>query len=160
MVEYKTGDLFEHMPETGIVYIAHVVNQAGRFGSGFAKQLAARYPEVVDMYRSDIGHMSLGSIFPTAVHREPKNRGRDLLVMHMVAMRDVYHSTRNPTPLHMRALHLCLRRLSHYTHRSVTIVMPMIGAGLARGNWPEINALIKQELGDHQGRCVVFSGDT
>ena len=50
-INYVEGDLFAHLPTGNTpIYIPHIVNNIGRFGSGFAKAAMVKYPEVRDQY--------------------------------------------------------------------------------------------------------------
>jgi O-acetyl-ADP-ribose deacetylase (regulator of RNase III) len=62
-----------------------------------------------------------------------------------------YHARNMPpnmsTPLDYEALRMCLKKINHI-HKGQSIILPKIGAGLARGDWSIIESIIREELED------------
>lgn len=49
-IEYRTGNLFD---DPNLTHLVHCCNAQGRMGSGFAKELRERFPNVYDVYHLD-----------------------------------------------------------------------------------------------------------
>jgi hypothetical protein len=132
-MHFKTGNLLDNV-QVGIV--AHCCNNIGLFGAGFAKQVRNRYPEA---YRSFTAVQSrdLGEVNFVKVN----NR---LIVGNMVSMNGVYRES-NPYPLCLDFLEICLQKVQSLAiHLDLPVHMPLIGSGLARGDWSVIRKLIEK----------------
>ena len=71
-----------------------------------------------------------------------------------------YHYGRNhkdgvQKPIDYEALTLCMRKINH-TFKGKRIGLPMIGAGLAGGDWNRIKQIIKDELYSCDVTVVIF----
>ena len=71
-----------------------------------------------------------------------------------------YYYGRNPDegilrPIDYEALTLCLRKMN-MVFKGKKIGLPMIGAGLAGGDWDHIKYLIQKELRDCQVTVVIY----
>lgn len=159
VITYEIGDATDPNLREPFI-IAHVVSTAGRFGAGFAKAVAQRYPTARARYLAwanpaqdpEIPAYSrafiLGAVQWVGV-------GRDLLghhawfdrwVVNMVAQRGL-RSAANPHPLDLDALELCLRAVADGS-LGRPIVMPRIGCGLAGGTWAEVEPVVERTCGD------------
>jgi O-acetyl-ADP-ribose deacetylase (regulator of RNase III) len=72
-----------------------------------------------------------------------------------------YHYGRNhkdgvQTPIDYEALTLCMRKMNSI-FRGMRIGLPMIGAGLAGGDWERIKTIIQTELKDCDTTIVIFN---
>lgn len=156
MISYHTGDAT--LPDIeGPLVIAHICNDAGRFGAGFAKAVATRYPTAQGMYyrwhdgvsRATFKACELGAIQWCPVGRDIGLQAGDRWVVNMVAQHGTRSKT-NPKPLDLDALTACLRNLnqsSYVSELNVPIVMPRIGTRLAGGTWDEIEPIIVEQVG-------------
>ena len=143
-IKYLPGDATS--PSVHPALIAHVVNDRGIWGRGFAAALSDRYPTAKVEYRrwaNGFAALSIdckrGVFKPGVVQYVPLD---DVVIANMVAMRGVY-GVGNPQPLDYSALQDCLISLEQYAlDRRLTIHMPKIGSGLARGSWNRIYKLI------------------
>lgn len=61
-----------------------------------------------------------------------------------------------PEAIDYEALILCLRKINH-EFKGLHIGMPMIGCGLAKGEWTYVKKLIENELKDCEVTIVIFS---
>lgn len=121
----------------GVTIIPHVANNIGVMGAGFARTLRIAYPKIYSDYRRS--KMLLGNNVYSYV-------GDNKLVVSMIAQRGLF-SKNNPVPLQMEALSACLDNLRLIMlliagHKEVHA--PRFGAGLARGNWNDIEPLLKK----------------
>lgn len=155
MITYQVGDAT--IPDIeGPLVIAHICNDVGRFGAGFAQAVAKRYPTARHMYlnwydgvsRITGKAMELGAVQWCPVGRDIGRMAGDRWVVNMVAQHGTRSKT-NPRPLDLDALTACLRNLnqsSYVSELDVPIVMPRIGTGLAGGTWDEIEPIIAEQL--------------
>lgn len=142
---YVTGDATR--PEgTGTKIIAHVVNDRGGFGKGFALALAKRWPAVRAGYRwwyeagADAG-FELGQ---TQVIRAADG----VFVVNMLAQHG-YTAARSGPAIRYDALAECLEHLAKVPLGILGndgIHMPRIGCGLAGGTWDRVEPLITSAL--------------
>lgn len=133
-IEYIKGDLMN----TEIQHIIHGCNAQGVMGSGVAKLIRDKYPNAYrdynDVYNNkglDLGDIVIsvqddGEVVHNAITQ--KNFGRDASVVYVSywAIAEVF------------------RKID--TWGVDEIAMPMIGAGLANGDWNVISAIIENTL--------------
>ncbi len=83
------------------------------------------------------------------------------MLINLCAM-DGLRSRANPKPLVPAALRRCLEQLAKTIYnmvqisRPVVVHMPRIGAGLAGGSWPEVEAMLNQTLCANQIPIIVY----
>jgi O-acetyl-ADP-ribose deacetylase (regulator of RNase III) len=140
-ITYLKGDATRPQA-TGNKILAHVCNDLGLWGKGFVLAVSRRWEkpkeEFQRWYRGrDSNDFGLGAV--QVVQVEP-----DLWVANMVAQR----GTRTKgTRIQYDNLKRCLARVRDKAHElSASVHMPRIGAGLAGGDWNEIEAIIQAEL--------------
>lgn len=144
-IKYVVGDMLSDIGNHTIA-ITHVVNDVGAFGAGVAKQIAEKYPDAkqfyLDWFKGIKGktEFKLGNIALAADGR--------VWIVHMIAQHGLYKARTNENPLDLIALDSCLEKLSQLPTQ-VLIRMPMIGTGLARGKWKDIEPLIAKHLVNH-----------
>lgn len=124
-------------------YILQIVNNEGKYGAGFSGALSRRWPKVESEYRKwwreKFGKLVLGDIQIIQILS-------DLVVINMVAQNGIVGEN-NPKPIDYIALQKCLSKAGDEISKyNSSVHMPRIGAGLAMGNWEEIEKLIEQEL--------------
>ncbi len=138
MIEYKNGDLL-HNVKSGVVM--HCVNSHGVMGSGFAKQLKQLYPKAFDSYKEaiddgvglgQVDYCLIGDLYIANCIAQ-KNYGRDgKRYVNYVALAKCLDQVFSD----VRELNIKLKNHSYAVH------FPMIGAGLAGGDWTIIEQLI------------------
>lgn len=123
-------------------FLVQLVNdRATRWGGGFARAVASRWPAAHESFQvwartADEG-LALGSAHFVGVES-------DLTIASLVAQRGIGKSVR--PRIRYQALSDALGRLADEAARaSASIHMPMIGTGESRGNW----SVIRQLLHDH-----------
>ena len=133
-IEYRKGDLLE----TEITNIIHGCNSRGVMGSGVAKAIRAKYPrayqDYVDMYDNvglELGDMPIstqpdGRVIYNAITQKEYGRDSSRVYVSYWAIAEVF------------------RRIDKSNISE--IAMPMIGAGLANGDWNVISAIIENTL--------------
>lgn len=134
-IQYKVSKLVSVHNEA----IIHGCNAQGVMGSGFAKFLRDLYPAIYDPYAHYCKYNeALGKIVPVHYH--------DFSIINAITQQ-LYG--RNPDFRYVSylAIRTCFaeaNKLCH-THQYRKLNMPMIGAGLANGDWRIISRLIEEE---------------
>ena len=137
-IKLRVGDLLD--VTEGI--IVHGCNAQGVMGSGVAKQIKEKYPKAYDEYRFDYGNhgLRLGDCVTTDIDT-------DLIIVNAVTQNSFGRS-------YMRYVNYeaiantfeFLRRLAKQKNKKIHF--PMIGAGLANGNWNIIKTIIEETCPD------------
>lgn len=150
MFQIKEGDALIPDPGGHKVCIAHVVNDIGKFGAGFALSMHQTYPGAKKGYLGAFrvvgdDNESLRGKNILTKSRHPAT-GDKVYICHMVAQRGLRSKT-NPHPLNLDDLRSCLRDLctTAWTF-DWHVQMPKIGSGLGGGNWQEIEPIIRAEM--------------
>lgn len=143
MINYVKGDATLPQGE-GVKVIAHCVNDVGKWGSGFVLALDERFgqkPKLAYQQWSRSGNAILGNVLFTQVG--------ETWIANIVGQ----HQTvwENPKPIRYRALRRGLettaefcRQLAANNATSVSLGMPRLGAGLAKGSWTKIESIIEE----------------
>lgn len=142
-------------------HIVHVTNNVGAWGRGFTRALDQRFnPHWVDKFGWTLadefnGHpRTLGRITlmqpPTAAY--PKVIGIDIpfLIVCLMAQNGL-PSKNNPMPLDYVELEACLKGLRELLGPNkdrISLQMPRIGCGLARGSWSKVGPMLLKHFGD------------
>lgn len=142
MVNYVKGNLLD----SDCDYICHQVNCQGVMGSGIARQIRERWPEVYNDYKAYCNYCNkyglnmLGHNFDVPVNNYEKR------VINMFSQHDYGHDGKRYTSYD--AFSDCLFDIRGLV-RGGTIGFPKnIGCGLGGGNWKVISALIEEILGE------------
>jgi O-acetyl-ADP-ribose deacetylase (regulator of RNase III) len=146
VIKYLKGDATYPQAKPPWI-IAHIVNNRGGFGKGFALALSKVWPQAKNEYKAwfDGGEEVTG--FPFELGSiQLVELGSNKWVANMLAQRG-YKSSVNPIPVNYEALRKCLAlvRLDAYQFNA-TVHMPRIGCGNGGGDWEVINKLIEEEL--------------
>jgi len=150
LIQYIQGDLFPVLETVGhpLIVVPHIVNDAGRFGSGFAKAVMTHYPTVREHYMdwSDIGEnrRELGNTQFVVV-------SPNIVFANMVGQHGTVNPT-NPKPIKYLGLANAMDKVAEafrnkkwgYVTDTAEIVCPLFGSGLAMGNWKFIEELINE----------------
>lgn len=138
--------------------IAHVCNDAGRWGAGFVLALRARWPAAERQFRAWAAGQLPGAP-PFALGRVqvvPVAPGR--WVANMIAQHGIRPRARGaaaddaargaaPAPIRYEALAEALGRVAQAARaRGAGVHMPRIGTGLAGGRWDEVEPLVQRAL--------------
>lgn len=146
MISYKKGNLLD----SGCNIICHQVNCQGVMGSGIAKQIRDRYPNIYEGYRQNVSshenkYELLGSVLISWIDKE-----------HLVAN---FFSQYNYMPRTIRHTNYdrfgtCCKYLKDFINtiypdktKDIRIGFPYkIGCGLAGGDWNIVNKIIEKEF--------------
>lgn len=139
-INYRRGDLFALLPAKGKLIIPHVVNDLGRWGSGFVVPLGKTWPSAKSTYLEWAGgntmsDFALGNVYNAVVVDE-------VVVSHMLAQKGVI-SYSNKHPLDYKALEECMTKVGNLgMTMNGSIHCPLFGSGLAGGNWKRIEKMV------------------
>ena len=144
-LEYRKGDLFS--VTEGI--IAHGCNAQGVMGSGVARIVRERYPDVYTRYVSyhNKYKLELGEVQVVQVY--------DYSCLYIANMITQEFYGRNKREVSYDAINECFAKLMTRNMRGLTINIPKIGAGLGGGDWNIIEAIIKSNLDNYTDQKVV-----
>lgn len=163
-MKYKEveGDLISMALQDEFDVIAHGCNCFCTQDAGIAKQMSVTFgTNIIDnKYEEDMiynmleWHSSekLGNIdwFKPAVDL------KDIICPENLTVVNAYTQYRPGPNLDYEALTLCLRKIN-YVFKGNHIGLPKIGAGLAKGDWECIKAIIQQELKDCDVTVVIYN---
>lgn len=150
-ITYIKGDATAPIGD-GRKYIVHICNDIGGWGRGFVLSLSNRWDEPEKRYRE---------WFKDGVNNqyEPPELGnvqfvqvlKNITVCNMIAQHGCYPSKDdNGTlipPIRYNALEECLNKVcKNALDMNVSVHMPLIGAGLAGGDWTIIESIINRTL--------------
>lgn len=135
-IEYVKGDLLE----TNIRHIIHGCNSHGVMQSGVAKVIREKYPRAYQDYNDTYNSygLELGSIV-VSVQSDGK-------VIHNAITQKDYGRDSSRVYVSYWAIAEAFRKINQWGIKE--IAMPKIGAGLAKGDWNVIEAIIENTLID------------
>lgn len=132
--------------------VAHGCNCMGAMDAGLAKAIKAKFPEAcaadLATLRGDRG--KLGTCSFALVERD----GRALTIVNAYTQFD--YRGRGPL-VDYDAVRKCMAWIKE-RHAGRRIGLPLIGAGLAGGDWPRIAAIIAHELAGEDVTIVTLPG--
>jgi O-acetyl-ADP-ribose deacetylase (regulator of RNase III) len=163
------GDLIELAKAGSFDVIAHGCNCHSTMGAGLAPQMAKTFgcdKFEMELIGSDVNKLGnidyqtfvLGKNAIWSLEDAKNNRNEPELTV--VNAYTQYNYGRNHSdgvlrPIDYEALTLCLRKMN-MIFQGKRIGLPMIGAGLAGGDWDHIKYLIQKELRDCQVTVVIY----
>lgn len=138
-IKYKKGNLI-HAQEK---FILHGCNAQGRMGSGVAKAIRDRWPEVFKPYKeycdSDSTHRGaniLGTILPVDCE--------DKVVLNAISQQ--FYGYTGDKFVSYDAVHNIMRELNYRLPANTAVAMPRIGSTLGGGSWPIVSIIIEDTL--------------
>ena len=137
-IKYVKGNLIEALPYWSgkKVIVPHIVNNVGKFGSGFAAAVMKTYPIVRSEYIDWIGYI-MGAVQFVKIND-------NLQFANMVGQMGTI-GPKNPKPIKYLALANAMELVAkEFPRRYEEIVCPKFGSGLANGNWEFIEELIEE----------------
>lgn len=156
------GNLIHMALEDEFDVITHGCNCFCTMGSGIAPLMAKafgcdKFTLENEIYKGDYNKM--GQIdfepFTFTANGIRKSNPNDIFVgdvsLYVVNSYSQYyygsHPSNSGTPLDYDALRMCFRKINH-TFPDKKIGLPLIGCGLAKGDWNIVSQMIKEELKD------------
>lgn len=142
------GDIFDHIENNKADVLVHGCNCFCNMGAGIALTIKNRYPEAynIDLLTERGAANKLGTYTKASINVSGKSfiiinaytqynwKGNNILADYD-AIRHVFQSIRKD-------------------FSGLRIVYPLIGAGLAKGNWEMIKSIIDEELEGETHYCV------
>lgn len=161
-LEYVTGDA-TRPGGSGARVVAHVCNDVGGFGSGFAGALNRRFGAhgpggAYRRWHRDGSHPDATGPFGLG-EVQFVDVGGDLTVANMIGQRDVITNTPPgaPPPIRYDAVRSCLIHVRRFClMHGASVHAPRFGSGLAGGDWQTIEALIVEELSERGVAVVIY----
>jgi len=141
-IKYVNGDAAAPLAGNGAAIIAHVCNDVGGWGRGFVLALSQRWQEPERSYRQWYRERSANDFDLGAVQLVLVEPG--LWVANIIGQHDIRATDEGP-PVRYWAIEAGLADLADEADAMGAIVhMPRIGCGLAGGEWPTVEAIIKR----------------
>lgn len=153
MIKYVKGDATRPVGE-GNKIIVHINNDLGGWGSGFVVAVSKRWKEPELSYRewhknADTNDFALGAVKFIKVED-------DIYVANMIGQHGFLRAIRGrivdiqqdaAPPIRYEAVREALKKVCAFAKKNkATVHGPRFGAGLAGGDWTEIEKLINEEL--------------
>jgi O-acetyl-ADP-ribose deacetylase (regulator of RNase III) len=143
-IQYLIGDATQPTGG-GNKIIAHVCNDVGAWGNGFARAISKRWirPRTEYLHWGYQHSLKLGTVQLVKVERA-------IWVANLIAQRDTVPRDGLP-PIRYDALTQCLKQLgSHARRLRATLHMPRIGCDLAGSQWEQVKLLMADTLPDSE----------
>lgn len=140
MINHFVGNMLDSATKG---YIIHGCNTLGIMGGGIANQVKWTWPEVYNVYRHQYENngLPLGSIIPVAIN--------DKLTVINCITQDTIGSD-GSRYVSYDAIDLCMNNVNEYIklhgEKDSIIHTPLIGCGLAGGNWNIVEKIIEANL--------------
>lgn len=146
MIAYVEGDATQPMTDrNGPRYIVHCCNDQGGWGSGFVVALSQRWAEPEREYRKWFAGADGGPYMLGLVQFVPVEQ--DIVVCNLIGQHKTIKS--HPHPVKYDAIYEGLLKVADEVRaNNGSLHMPRMGAGLAGGHWPVIEALVEETCGD------------
>jgi O-acetyl-ADP-ribose deacetylase (regulator of RNase III) len=136
ITRYIKGDI----TETELEYIAHGCNAQNVMGSGVAKALFTKWPEVKSYYHNYCNrvYVELGDVNNVGLH--------DKTIFNCFTQE--FYGYDNKRYVNYAAIVKCFSAILDYTSSEDKLAIPKIGCGLANGDWNIVEQLINDTVGD------------
>lgn len=145
-ITYAIGDAtYPEAEGEGPRVITHVVNDIGKWGSGFVLSINKRWLKPREEYfKWASGYLPSAPPFELGqvqfVQVEP-----ELWVANMIAQHQTIRE--NASPIRYESLRKCLKTVAEFCiEERAEMVGPRFGSGLARGSWEVIADIVKDEV--------------
>ena len=156
MPEYTVGDATAP-DKTQPVVVAHIVNDIGRWGSGFVLAISKRWPKAELKYRQwATGRLSIPLRLGLV---QIVNVESNIWVANMCAQHNVRKpgDMKSPPPVDYNALERTLTKVADYALAHGTSVhMPRIGCDKGGGSWDVVSAIVEKTLESRGVQVVVY----
>ena len=154
-LDYQVGDA--SLPLKPGTLIIHVVNGLGKWGKGFVLPLGKRYPQARESYQKwaqSGSNFSLGNVDFCLVDEESK-----AYVANMLAQEEIKKHKEDPQRyVDYQALEDCLNKVADFALlHHLSVQCPMIGAGLAGGDWETVSKMLVKTLCAKKISCTVLT---
>ena len=141
-IEQRYGDILN----TDAHYIAHCVNAQHAMNSGVARAIRNAYPKAYDDYMSST--LRLGKVILSK--NEPHN------ILHIVGQQ-YYGREAGRVYVDYPALRRGIATINK--HINEPVAFPMIGCGLAGGNWDTVSEILEEESTNFQPIVYILNDE-
>ena len=134
--------------DTDAKYICHCVNAQGVMGSGVAKAIRDKYPKAFNVYRKEYesrGRLSMGYVIGADCDKH--------IILNLVGQK-YYGNEPGKCYLDYIALRKGISSINKYI--SEPVAFPMIGCGLAGGDWKVVSEILEEESTNFQPLVYVL----
>lgn len=139
---YLKGDLLKSDESV----IAHGCNAQGVMRSGIAKSIREMYPQVyldyLNAYIEQDHSLSLGQVIRTDTVRKVSDRTGAVITVLSAITQEFYGRDKNVVYVSYEAIERAVINMNELGF--LRIAMPLIGAGLANGDWEIISKVIEK----------------
>lgn len=147
MIQTKYGDLLS--VTSG--YIIQGVNSQGVMNSGVAKAIRDKYPKVYNAYINHYksGNMKVGTFSGTRV--DSSELVEEALFIINAVTQEHYGRDPNKVYVDYDGLRMCFTQINDFVLDMLSpkvVNFPLIGCGLANGDWNIVSQIIDEELDD------------
>ncbi|MCT7947339.1 macro domain-containing protein [Shewanella septentrionalis] len=142
------GNIFELVENNKADVLVHGCNCLCNMGAGIALMIKSKYPEAynVDLQTERGASTKLGTYTKVIINR----RGKSFAIVNAYTQ---YDWKGNGVLADYDAIRQVFRAIKK-EFSGLRIVYPLIGAGLAKGNWQIIESIIDEELKGEMHYCV------
>jgi O-acetyl-ADP-ribose deacetylase (regulator of RNase III) len=142
-ITYLEGDATNPKEVKGNKILVHCCNNLGLMGAGIAKTIRDKWPDIYKQYKewSKEPDFGLGKV-------QLLKADNDLVIGNMIGQEGIGFTNGKP-PIRYDAIDSCLKRVAEVIkkqHSVISVIAPKFGAGLAGGDWSEIEKLIIKNL--------------
>lgn len=178
MRKYKEveGDLIDLALNSEFDLITHGCNCMCNMGAGIAPKMAKAFAcnefllesagfkgNINKLGQIDTGYSYIGKDRSVVAYSNTITKERFQQTHHLLRVVNSYtqfnyganHADGTKSPLDYEALTLCLRKINLMAS-GLKVGLPMIGCGLAGGNWGRVKTIIMRELKDCDVTVVIF----
>jgi O-acetyl-ADP-ribose deacetylase (regulator of RNase III) len=132
-------------PRNGI--IVHGCNAQGKMASGFAKSLRQTYPGAYRVYLQahEKDGLKLGQVI---YYRHPAELDGSQVIIANAITQQYYGRNKDIVYVSYPAISTCFENVAKLARETgLPVHFPLVGCGLANGQWHEVSARIEQALG-------------
>ena len=155
-IKYVTDDLVQMAQDGKFDVIAHGCNCGHCMSAGIALSIAKTWPEALAVDKLT-PHFDPGKMGKISVANVKNNAGGDLAIVNAYTQFDWKGKGGYPL-VDYKSVKTCLRIMKH-KFTGQRIGLPLIGAGLAGGDWEIIELIIEKELQGEDVTVVKWIGD-
>eukprot|EP00746_Dinoflagellata_sp_MGD_P112156 gnl/MRDRNA2_/MRDRNA2_49116_c0_seq1.p1 gnl/MRDRNA2_/MRDRNA2_49116_c0~~gnl/MRDRNA2_/MRDRNA2_49116_c0_seq1.p1 ORF type:complete len:587 (+),score=114.43 gnl/MRDRNA2_/MRDRNA2_49116_c0_seq1:77-1837(+) len=153
-LHFVTGDATVVQYGKGQKIITHVCNDRGRWGKGFVMAISRKWPEAARMYRQWYKAGGKEGFALGAVQLIELNPS--LTLANMIGQNGIKTGSKGP-PVRYDAIGEALMAVSaHAVSEGASIHMPLIGTGLAGGEWQQIEDQLLTALERYSVHAYVY----
>jgi O-acetyl-ADP-ribose deacetylase (regulator of RNase III) len=155
MIDTVVGNMltdYTQLENTDVIYMVHGCNSKGVMASGIAKEVRARYPEAYNLYHAEHQRYGLKMGSFTIAPVRTGDDGPKVIIINAITQKN-YGRDPNTVYVDYDAIRVAFESLNnliaeHHAHEldRVTVNFPLIGCGLANGDWKIVSNIIDTSL--------------